>query len=218
MDGKHCSRLCLLQSEETRLLLSFFNFFFFLPRGNKIAETSRRYPTKSRPNICDEYWSIDCAWQLLAEAVRRVGPCVRVHGLLAEIQAALCTPREWGLAYIECLCCRIESVEHLCLSPLTVKLGLTKNPSYTNGKWSRCCLWHFFHVAVSVKPWSIHTKNVHSTCMLNIYERDKGRGNMADKWRIMWWERWFGGEWRISSVCLLKGRAHMGDETGVYVD
>ena len=51
---------------------------------------------------------------------------------LGEIQAALCTPREWGLAYIECLCCRIESVEHLCLNSLTVKLGLTKNPSYTN--------------------------------------------------------------------------------------
>lgn len=49
-----------------------------------------------------------------------------------ESQAALCTPREWGLAYIECLCCRIESVEHLCLNSLTVKLGLTKNPSYTN--------------------------------------------------------------------------------------
>lgn len=56
---------------------------------------------------------------------------------LGEIQAALCTPREWGLAYIECLCCRIESVEHLCLNSLTVKLGLTKNPSYTNRKWSR---------------------------------------------------------------------------------
>lgn len=56
---------------------------------------------------------------------------------LGEIQAALCTPREWGLAYIECLCCRIESVEHLCLNSLTVKLGLTKNPPYTNRKWSR---------------------------------------------------------------------------------
>lgn len=65
------------------------------------------------------------------------GPCARVHGLLGAIQAALCTPREWGLAYIECLCCGIESVEHLCLSSLTVKLGLTKNPSYSNRKWSR---------------------------------------------------------------------------------
>lgn len=52
-----------------------------------------------------------------------------------EIQAALCTQREWGLAYIECLCCRIESAEHLCLNSLTVKLGLAKNPSYTNRKW-----------------------------------------------------------------------------------
>lgn len=109
-----------------------FSFFFFFSSGNKIAETSRHYPTKSRPNICEEYWSIDCAWQLLADTVRRMGPCLWVHGLLAEIQAALCTPREWGLTYIECLCCRIESVKHLCLSPLTVKLGLTKNPSYTN--------------------------------------------------------------------------------------
>lgn len=53
----------------------------------------------------------------------RVGPRE-----LGEMQAALCTPREWGLAYIECLCCRIESVEHLCLNSLTVKLGLTKIP------------------------------------------------------------------------------------------
>ena len=130
----------------SRLLLGFFFFvfFFFFTSGNKIAETSRHYPTKSGPNICGEYWSIDCAWQLLADAARRMGPCARVHGLLAEIPAALCTPREWGLAYIECLCCRIESVEHLYLSPPTVKLGLTKNPSHTNGKWSCFCLRHFF--------------------------------------------------------------------------
>lgn len=73
---------------------------------------------------------------------------------LGEIQAALCTPREWGLAYIECLCCRIESVVHLCLSSLTVKLGLTKNPSYTNREWPPPPPTHTrnpFHVAVVVK-------------------------------------------------------------------
>lgn len=71
--------------------------------------------------------------------------------VLGEIQAALCTPREWGLAYIECLCCRIESVEHLCLSSLTVKLGLTKNPSYTNRKWSR----FFFSLLFCMKPFHV---------------------------------------------------------------
>jgi len=47
---------------------------------SKIAETSRHYLAKSRPNICDVYWHIDFPWQLLAEGVRRMGPCVRVHG------------------------------------------------------------------------------------------------------------------------------------------
>lgn len=77
---------------------------------------------------------------------------------LCEIQAALCTPREWGLAYIECLCCRIESMEHLCLNSLTVKLGLTKNPSYTNRKSFlhkqgviQCFFAHLFYVRFSCK-------------------------------------------------------------------
>lgn len=41
-------RVCL-ESEERWVVLSFYT------SGNKIAETSRHYPTKSRPNICDEY-------------------------------------------------------------------------------------------------------------------------------------------------------------------
>lgn len=125
----------LVSMGEWRNSVLFFLFCFFLV-PNKIAETSRHYPAKSRPNICDVYWGIDFPWQLLADGVQRMGPCMGPR-VLGEIQAALCTPREWGLAYIECLCCRIESVEHLCLSSLTVKLGLTKNPSYTNRKWSR---------------------------------------------------------------------------------
>lgn len=54
--------------------------FFFFCAQSKIAETSRHYLAKSRPNICDAYWHIDFPWQLLAEGVRRMGPCVRVHG------------------------------------------------------------------------------------------------------------------------------------------
>lgn len=56
--------------------------FFLFCAQSKIAETSRHYLAKSRPNICDVYWHIDFPWQLLAEGVRRMGPCVRVHGSL----------------------------------------------------------------------------------------------------------------------------------------
>lgn len=86
-------------------------------------------------------------WFSLAAIGRRSkedGPMCARPRELAEIQAALCTPREWGLAYIECLCSRIESEEHLCLNSLTVKLGLTKNPSYTNRKWSGSLSLLFF--------------------------------------------------------------------------
>lgn len=195
------------------------SFFFFVPQEPKLqrqADITRQSQDPTFAMSIEVLIALGSYWQTLRGGW---GPCVRVHGLLAEIRAALCTPREWGLAYIECLCCRIESVEHLCLSSLTVKLGLAKNPSYTNRKWSRFCIWHFFTWTCWWNPeLSTHTQNVHSTCMLNIYERDKSRGDTANKWRIMWWERWFRGEWRISSVCLLKGRAHIGDRTGVYVD
>lgn len=68
---------------------------------------------------------------------------------LSEMQAALCALREWGLAYIECLCCRIESVEHLCLNSLTVKLGLTKIPLTQTendpGLFYLFLVWNHFH-------------------------------------------------------------------------
>lgn len=57
-----------------------FLLFFCLCAQGKIAETSRHYLAKSRPNICDVYWHIDFPWQLLADRVRRMGPCVQVHG------------------------------------------------------------------------------------------------------------------------------------------
>lgn len=101
--------------------------------------------------------------------------------VLGEIQAALCTPREWGLAYIECLCCRIESVEHLCLSSLTVKLGLTKNPSYTNRKWSRASFFFFcmkpFYVAVFVKYIFFYWKVCLIYSKIYVWNRWKKRGN-----------------------------------------
>lgn len=55
-------------------------FFPPLCAQNKIAETSRHYLAKSRPNICDVYWHIDYPWRLLAEGVRRVGRVRRSAG------------------------------------------------------------------------------------------------------------------------------------------
>lgn len=104
-------------------------FFFFILLGTKQnCRDKQTLPCKVKTQ------HLGCVltyWFSLAAIGRRskedgdvyVGPRE-----LSEMQAALCTPREWGLAYIECLCCRIESVEHLCLNSLTVKLGLTKIP------------------------------------------------------------------------------------------
>lgn len=120
------------------------SFCLFIPQETKLqrpADITRQSQDPTFAMSIEVLIALGSYWQTLWGGW---GPCVRVHGLLAEIQAALCTPREWGLAYIECLCCRIESVEHLCLSSLTVKLGLTKNPSYTNRKWSQFCIGHFF--------------------------------------------------------------------------
>lgn len=135
--------------------------FFFLLRAEQNCRDKQTLPCKVKTQ------HLRCVltyWFSLAAIGRRSkedGAVCAGPRKLGEIQAALCTPREWGLAYIECLCCRIESVEHLCLNSLTVKLGLTKNPSYTNRKWSRAlffiylifflffwhqifCMWAFF--------------------------------------------------------------------------
>lgn len=130
---------------------SFCFGFFFLLHTEQNCRDKQTLPCKVKTQ------HLRCAltyWFSLAAIGRRSkedGAMCAGPRELAEIQAALCTPREWGLAYIECLCCRIESVEHLCLNSLTVKLGLTKNPSYTNTKWSRLFFflaWNLFHVAV----------------------------------------------------------------------
>lgn len=111
--------------------------FFYLLRTEQNWRDKRTLPCKVKTQ------HLQCVltyWFSLAAIGRRSeedGAMCAGPQELGEIQAALCTPREWGLAYIECLCCRIESVEHLCLNSLTVKLGLTKNPSYTNRKWAR---------------------------------------------------------------------------------
>lgn len=105
---------------------------------------------------------------------------------LGEIQAALCTPREWGLAYIECLCCRIESVEHLCLNSLTVKLGLTKNPSYTNTKWSRAFFSFFFFLLPKIVfTWAFLFFSIDGSLCFTwkhtdtcVYERDEERAGI----------------------------------------
>lgn len=120
---------CLWESEG--------RFFFYLLRTEQNWRDKRTLPCKVKTQ------HLQCVltyWFSLAAIGRRSeedGAMCAGPQELGEIQAALCTPREWGLAYIECLCCRIESVEHLCLNSLTVKLGLTKNPSYTNRKWAR---------------------------------------------------------------------------------
>lgn len=112
-------------------------FFFYFLRTEQNWRDKRTLPCKVKTQ------HLQCVltyWFSLAAIGRRSeedGAVCAGPQDLGEIQAALCTPREWGLAYIECLCCRIESVEHLCLNSLTVKLGLTKNPSYTNRKWAR---------------------------------------------------------------------------------
>lgn len=114
--------------------------------------------------------------------------------VLGEIQAALCTPREWGLAYIECLCCRIESVEHLCLSSLPVKLGLTKNPSYTNRKWSSpspsptlppprlCCVNPFFSTWFCEIYFYVYRSKVCFTWKYMVNIDIKGRKRRENGW------------------------------------
>ena len=103
---------------------------------------------------------------------------------LGKIQAALCTPREWGLAYIECLCCRIESVEHLCLNSLTVKLGLTKNPPYTNRKWSRD---FFFSTPSFFFAWNLFyvAKNMYSLVLMcfSTLHRNVELNCKCERWR-----------------------------------
>lgn len=207
------------------------SFFFFLLRTEQNCRDKQTLPCKVKTQHLR--WVLTY-WFSLAAIGRRSkedGAMCAGPRELGEIQAALCTPREWGLAYIECLCCRIESVEHLCLNSLTVKLGLTKNPSYTNTKWSRAFSPLFFFFCIKsfscehfckIHPfflfWWVFLLYMKTYRYMCIWMRWRKRGNMANRWRIMCWKRWSGGEWRISIVCLLKGRAHMGDRAGVYVD
>lgn len=192
--------------------------FFYLLRTEQNWRDKRTLPCKVKTQ------HLQCVltyWFSLAAIGRRSeedGAMCAGPQELGEIQAALCTPREWGLAYIECLCCRIESVEHLCLNSLTVKLGLTKNPSYTNRKWARPFLL-LLHPFKKIKSFSCEHALFRVLLYMQIYRcRCTWKGSRMSRWRIMCWKRWFGEEWKISIVCLLKGRAHMGDRAGVYLD
>lgn len=168
---------CPWESEGT--VLCFFLFF----RTEQNCRDKQTLPCKVKTQHLRcvlKYWFSLAAIgrRSKADGAMCAGPRV-----LGEIQAALCTPREWGLAYIECLCCRIESVEHLCLSSLTVKLGLTKNPSYTNRKWSSPPPPSFlfcmkpFHVAVFVKYIFFYWKVCLIYSKIYVWNRWKKRGN-----------------------------------------
>lgn len=202
--------------------------FFFLSRTEQNCQDKQTLPCKVKTQHLRcvlMYWFSLAA---IGRQSKEDGAMCAGPRELGEIQAALCTPREWGLAYIECLCCRIESVEHLCLNSLTVKLGLTKNPPYTNRKWSR----DFFFLPFFFFAWNLFLcgkktfflvlmcfSALHRSIQLNCKcERWRNWANLGNRWRIMCWKRWSGGERMISIVCLLKGRAHMGDRAEVYVD
>lgn len=132
-------------------------FFFILLRTEQNCRDKQTLPCKVKTQ------HLQCVltyWFSLAVIGRRSkedGAVCAGPRELGGIQTALCTPREWGLAYIECLCCRIEFAEHLYLNSLAVKLGLTKNPSYTNMEWSRVFFPSLFCIK-SIFMWAFPAK------------------------------------------------------------
>lgn len=82
------SGLCLLENEESRPP------FLFVPQEPKLqrqADITRQSQDPTFAMSIEVLIALGSYWQTLRGGW---GPCVRVHGLLAEIRAALCTPRE----------------------------------------------------------------------------------------------------------------------------